>query len=62
MTYPPPPTTPPTPQIGYTYYSQRSKTSRQNNSGWRLDYMLASRQLAARVHDSYILPTVEGEC
>ena len=29
-------------------------------AGWRLDYFLVSECIAEKVHDSYILPDVDG--
>ena len=29
-------------------------------TGWRLDYFLVSQSIAANVHDSYILPDING--
>jgi len=29
-------------------------------TGWRLDYFLVSESIADKVHDSYILPDVNG--
>ncbi|MBP2620889.1 exodeoxyribonuclease III [Streptococcus panodentis] len=33
----------------YTWWAQRSKTSKINNSGWRIDYWLTSSRLADKV-------------
>lgn len=33
----------------YTWWAQRSKTSKINNTGWRIDYWLTSERLANRV-------------
>ncbi|KAL2610839.1 hypothetical protein R1flu_022531 [Riccia fluitans] len=45
--------------VGYTYWGYRSG-ARPKNSGWRLDYFLASEDLMNRVHDSYIRPDILG--
>ncbi|CAJ1967657.1 unnamed protein product [Sphenostylis stenocarpa] len=45
--------------IGYTYWGYRHG-GRKNNRGWRLDYFLVSESIADKVHDSYILPDVNG--
>ncbi|CAF2299095.1 unnamed protein product [Brassica napus] len=45
--------------VGYTYWGYRSG-ARKTNRGWRLDYFLVSESIAANVHDSYILPDVNG--
>lgn len=35
----------------YTFWSGRSKTTRPQNKGWRLDYAVCSKELDARVYD-----------
>ncbi|KAJ4904044.1 hypothetical protein Rs2_17995 [Raphanus sativus] len=45
--------------VGYTYWGYRSG-ARKTNRGWRLDYFLLSESIAANVHDSYILPDING--
>ncbi|KAF8094384.1 hypothetical protein N665_0364s0013 [Sinapis alba] len=45
--------------VGYTYWGYRHGT-RKTNKGWRLDYFLVSESMAADVHDSYILPDING--
>ncbi|XP_021724212.1 DNA-(apurinic or apyrimidinic site) lyase, chloroplastic-like [Chenopodium quinoa] len=45
--------------VGYTYWGYRHG-GRKTNRGWRLDYFLVSGSIADRVHDSYILPDVNG--
>lgn len=35
----------------YTFWSKRSKTTRETNKGWRLDYAICSEEMFARVHD-----------
>ncbi|XP_048631745.1 DNA-(apurinic or apyrimidinic site) endonuclease, chloroplastic-like isoform X1 [Brassica napus] len=45
--------------VGYTYWGYRHGT-RKTNKGWRLDYFLVSESIAANVHDSYILPDING--
>lgn len=36
----------------YTWWNQRAKTSKINNSGWRIDYWLVSDRIADRVQTS----------
>lgn len=36
----------------YTWWAQRSKTSKINNSGWRIDYWLVSNRIADKVEVS----------
>ena len=36
----------------YTWWAQRAKTSKINNSGWRIDYWLVSDRIADRVEKS----------
>ncbi len=43
----------------YSWWSQRG-TARQRNIGWRIDYMLASPNLAPLLRDAFIQPTVSG--
>nr|XP_009784796.1 PREDICTED: apurinic endonuclease-redox protein isoform X1 [Nicotiana sylvestris] len=45
--------------VGYTYWGYRHG-GRKTNKGWRLDYFLVSERIADNVHDSYILPDVDG--
>ncbi|XP_020539313.1 DNA-(apurinic or apyrimidinic site) endonuclease, chloroplastic isoform X4 [Jatropha curcas] len=45
--------------IGYTYWGYRHG-GRKTNKGWRLDYFLVSESIADKVHDSYIVPDVNG--
>ncbi|KAF8088363.1 hypothetical protein N665_0544s0013 [Sinapis alba] len=45
--------------VGYTYWGYRSG-ARKTNRGWRLDYFLVSESIADSVHDSYILPDING--
>ncbi|XP_049354105.1 LOW QUALITY PROTEIN: DNA-(apurinic or apyrimidinic site) endonuclease, chloroplastic [Solanum verrucosum] len=45
--------------VGYTYWGYRHG-GRKTNKGWRLDYFLVSECIADKVHDSYILPDVDG--
>ncbi|EFH56191.1 apurinic endonuclease-redox protein [Arabidopsis lyrata subsp. lyrata] len=45
--------------VGYTYWGYRHG-GRKTNRGWRLDYFLVSESIAANVHDSYILPDING--
>ncbi|NLJ33792.1 MAG: exodeoxyribonuclease III [Firmicutes bacterium] len=39
----------------YTWWAQRAKTSKINNSGWRIDYWLVSDRIADRVIKSEII-------
>lgn len=39
----------------YTWWAQRSKTSKINNTGWRIDYWLTSDRVADQVTKSYML-------
>ena len=39
----------------YTWWAQRVKTSKINNSGWRIDYWLVSDRLADKVNKSEIV-------
>lgn len=39
----------------YTWWAQRAKTSKINNSGWRIDYWLVSNRLAEKVCKSEMI-------
>ncbi|MBF8970108.1 exodeoxyribonuclease III [Streptococcus sp. NLN76] len=39
----------------YTWWAQRSRTSKINNTGWRIDYWLVSNRLAAKVQESSMI-------
>jgi exodeoxyribonuclease-3 len=39
----------------YTWWNQRAKTSKINNSGWRIDYWLVSNRIADKVIKSEII-------
>jgi len=39
----------------YSWWSQRAKTSKINNSGWRIDYWLVSNRIADKVRRSEML-------
>lgn len=39
----------------YTWWAQRVKTSKINNSGWRIDYWLVSEQIASKVLKSSMI-------
>lgn len=41
----------------YTWFAQRAPTSKANNSGWRIDYWLASNRLAEKVTESVTIDT-----
>lgn len=45
----------------YTWWAQRVKTSKINNSGWRIDYWLVSDRLADKVLKSEILDSGERQ-
>ncbi|MBJ8326019.1 exodeoxyribonuclease III [Streptococcus pacificus] len=39
----------------YTWWAQRSKTSKINNTGWRIDYWLTSQRLVDRIKKSEMI-------
>ncbi len=39
----------------YTWWAQRAKTSKINNSGWRIDYWLVSERIADKIIKSDII-------
>ncbi len=39
----------------YTWWAQRARTSKINNSGWRIDYWLVSHRIADRVVKSEMI-------
>ena len=39
----------------YTWWAQRSKTSKINNTGWRIDYWLTSNRIADKVTKSAMI-------
>ncbi|CAK1230787.1 Exonuclease III (XthA) [Fructobacillus cardui] len=41
----------------YTWWAQRVKTSKINNSGWRIDYYLVSNRIANQVQDIKVVDT-----
>ncbi|MBL1264685.1 exodeoxyribonuclease III [Candidatus Methylomicrobium oryzae] len=45
--------------VAYSWWSFRAN-ARANNIGWRIDYVLASRALAGKVKQAFILPEVTG--
>lgn len=45
----------------YTWWAQRVKTSKINNSGWRIDYWLVSERLANKVLKSEMLDSGERQ-
>lgn len=47
---------PDTPSV-YTWWAQISKTSKINNSGWRIDYYLVSDRIAENVTESCVIDT-----
>ena len=44
----------------YTWWAQRSKTSKINNTGWRIDYWLVSNRWADKIEDSLIYSDILG--
>lgn len=49
----------PTTTGAYSWWAQRAITSKQNNSGWRIDYWLVSERLADKVTASTMIDTGE---
>ncbi|WP_423189872.1 exodeoxyribonuclease III [Alkalibacterium sp. f15] len=45
----------------YSWWNQRAKTSKINNSGWRIDYWLVSNRLADKVKKSDMLDSGERQ-
>ncbi|MCR4258468.1 exodeoxyribonuclease III [Streptococcus uberis] len=45
----------------YTWWAQRSKTSKINNTGWRIDYWLTSNRIAAKVIKSEMIHSGERQ-
>lgn len=45
----------------YTWWAQRSKTSKLNNTGWRIDYWLTSDRIANRVIQSDMINSGERQ-
>ncbi|QNQ84314.1 exodeoxyribonuclease III [Lactobacillus sp. PV037] len=43
----------------YTWWAQRVRTSKQNNSGWRIDYYLVSNRIAANIKRSEMIDSGE---
>lgn len=41
----------------YTWWAQRARTAKQNNSGWRIDYYLTSNRLASQIKEFTIFDT-----
>ena len=39
----------------YTWWAQRIKTSKINNSGWRIDYFLVSQRIKDKVKKSHMM-------
>ncbi|MBO4604590.1 MAG: endonuclease/exonuclease/phosphatase family protein, partial [Clostridiales bacterium] len=39
----------------YTWWSQRIKTSKINNSGWRIDYFVVSDRIKDKIKDSSVI-------
>lgn len=45
----------------YTWWNQRAKTSKLNNSGWRIDYWLTSNRIADEVEASRMVDSGERQ-
>ncbi|EHI70325.1 exodeoxyribonuclease III [Streptococcus ictaluri] len=45
----------------YTWWAQRSKTSKINNTGWRIDYWLTSKRLDERILKSEMISSGERQ-
>ncbi|MTB98150.1 exodeoxyribonuclease III [Streptococcus uberis] len=45
----------------YTWWAQRSKTSKINNTGWRIDYWLTSNRIADKVIKSEMIHSAERQ-
>lgn len=46
-------------EVAYSWWSYRAN-ARANNIGWRIDYVLTSQPLLARIQKAFILPEIEG--
>ena len=44
----------------YTWWNYRSKKSRENNSGWRIDYFLVSERLREKISDATVEQKIFG--
>ena len=45
----------------YTWWAQRSKTSKINNTGWRIDYWLTSNRVADKVTKSDMIDSAHAK-
>ncbi|MEE3461466.1 MAG: exodeoxyribonuclease III [Lachnospiraceae bacterium] len=45
----------------YSWWAQRIKTSKVNNSGWRIDYFIVSDRISDKVTESYMLDSGERQ-
>lgn len=45
----------------YSWWAQRSKTSKINNSGWRIDYWLTSKRIADKIVKSEMISSGERQ-
>ena len=45
----------------YSWWAQRSKTSKINNSGWRIDYWLTSNRIADKITQSKMIDSGERQ-
>ena len=43
----------------YTWWSQRIKTSKMNNAGWRIDYFVVSDRIKDKISDSSVIDSGE---
>ncbi|MCY3413831.1 MAG: exodeoxyribonuclease III [Candidatus Heimdallarchaeota archaeon] len=44
----------------FTWWSMRTKTAKENNVGWRIDYFYISEDLKDNLKDASIYPDIEG--
>jgi len=44
----------------FSFWSYRSKTARENNIGWRLDYFVVSKRFLPNITQSFIRSGVQG--
>ena len=45
----------------YSWWAQRSKTSKLNNSGWRIDYFITSQRIADAIQKSEMIDSVSRQ-
>ncbi len=46
-------------QVAYSWWSYRAN-ARENNIGWRIDYVLTSQSLLGQIDQAFILPEITG--